>query len=158
MQKSSSFLLPFLPKGVQTKPNVCQKTWNCSAANFSWKRLLSIPKCTVTCFFTAFCTPFLLYYPGNSLDSLSSHVQPWLVPFLRWLSRNFVTPQIMVTAKLSKSVSYSAQGSTILQTKVIIHRMTWVSELKCASCWWRRWRMWQEAAVKVKKFDEQLFL
>ena len=123
---------------------------------FSWKRLLSIPKCTVTCFFTAFCTPFLLYYPGNSLDSLSSHVQPWLVPFLWWLSRHFVTPQIMVTAKLSKSVSYSAQGSTILQTKVIIHRMM---ELKCASCWWRMWRIWQErCSSKINEIWWSIFL
>lgn len=92
-------------------------------------------------FFTAFCTPFPLYYLGNALDFLvTCAAPPLLVPFVRWLSRHFVTPQIMVTAKLSKSVSYSAQ-----KINHFANQSNYVSfQLKCASCWQRRWRRWQQ--------------
>lgn len=71
MQKSSSFLLPSLPKGVQIKPNVCQKTWNCSAANFFMKEIAKHSKMHCNMFFHSILYPFLPYYSGNTLDSLS---------------------------------------------------------------------------------------
>ena len=63
-------------KGVQYKTYGCQKTWNCSAAYFSWKRLLSIPRSTVTCSFSQhFVLLFHFTTLGTHWTSLS-RVQP----------------------------------------------------------------------------------
>jgi len=67
-------------KGVQYKTYGCQKTWNCSAAYFSWKRLLSIPRSTVTCSFSQhFVLLFHFTTLGTHWTSLS-RVQP--LPYL----------------------------------------------------------------------------
>ena len=117
MQKSSSFLFPPSPSGK--RPN--QKPMSATTLETAVPQIFHEFNIERDC--QAFqdalqdAFPHSVLYPFSTLlpreeraGHLSSRARPRTVPFVRWLSRRrFVTPlHVMVTAKLSKSVSYSA--------------------------------------------------